>query len=535
MKTMVATTPATKLAAVVGALLCAVYLRWTPLVPDLAAQVARADMIRTGGLTSWWTGWFGGLSLPDYSVLVPQSMAMFGVRTTGVISAMAATVATSLLVRDTLRPRAGALAFAVMITANLLDGRVTFTVGFAAAAWALVALRARRNGAAVLLAVGAYFASPLAGLFLGMVLVAVILTQPDCRRAAATSASVLLVTGAVMVVFFPGTGTMPFGLWNAVPGLLCCVGVVLACPARTVRSAAAVVALSVPLFLVVPSAVGTNVGRLAWVCAVPVAVACGRLPRPLLAAAAALLVSWPVADLTGQLASAQAESSQPSFYRPLTAELAKAAAAAGPAAKGERVEVVDTANHWASVYLSASSLARGWDRQADHANNPIFYDDAQLDAASYSAWLHELAVGWVALPAAKLDYASIAEGRLVDAGLPYLALRWSNPQWRLYRVIGATPLATGAQVLDVSGGGVTLATTAARTVHTRMRWSPYLIAIDPSTGLPIRACLINAAQWVDIYVPNAQTFELTARFAPTQRLGPPEPDCVSDLQAGEVP
>ncbi|MDQ6937635.1 MAG: hypothetical protein M3140_07975, partial [Actinomycetota bacterium] len=77
-KTMVATSPATKLAAVVGALLCAVYLRWTPLVPDLAAQVARADMIRTGGLTSWWTGWFGGLSLPDYSVLVPQSMAMFG-------------------------------------------------------------------------------------------------------------------------------------------------------------------------------------------------------------------------------------------------------------------------------------------------------------------------------------------------------------------------------------------------------------------------------------------------------------------------
>ena len=115
------------------------------------------------------------------------------------------------------------------------------------------------------------------------------------------------------------------------------------------------------------------------------------------------------------LRSSSGASAQAAYYQPLQAELESELRAAGPAAVGQRVEVVDTANHWGSAYLSTLSLARGWDRQADHAYNPIFYDDGALTAASYRHWLDSLAVGWVALPAAPLDYASVAEGRLIRA------------------------------------------------------------------------------------------------------------------------
>jgi hypothetical protein len=120
------------------------YLRWTPLVPDLAAQVARARFVQNGGPGSWWTGWFGGLSLPNYSVLIPFGMAVFGVRVIGLVAVAVGIVATTMLTRDTLRPRAGAIAFAVSAGADLLDGRVTFAAGLAVAAWALVAARSRR-------------------------------------------------------------------------------------------------------------------------------------------------------------------------------------------------------------------------------------------------------------------------------------------------------------------------------------------------------------------------------------------------------
>src|ERR1700743_3054477 len=99
---------------VVGALtLRFLYLAGAPQAPDLAAQVARARVIQDGGITSWWTGWFGGLSLPSYSVLIPSSMAVLGVRLPALLAAVAGAAATTILTRGALRPRAGAIAFAI--------------------------------------------------------------------------------------------------------------------------------------------------------------------------------------------------------------------------------------------------------------------------------------------------------------------------------------------------------------------------------------------------------------------------------------
>jgi hypothetical protein len=73
----------------VVALLAQVYVRWAPTSPDFAAQLARAELVRRAGDVSWWTGWFGGISPPSYSVLVPSWMAVIGVRAMAAIAAVA--------------------------------------------------------------------------------------------------------------------------------------------------------------------------------------------------------------------------------------------------------------------------------------------------------------------------------------------------------------------------------------------------------------------------------------------------------------
>ena len=130
------------------------YLWWAPLVPDLAAQVARTNVVHTSGLTSWWTGWFGGLSLPTYSLLGPPSMAILGVRLAGLLAASLGSAATRLLVRDRCDREQPRSRSRVAFLADLLDGRVTFTIGLAFAAWSLVAARSRRGLLSTTLAVG---------------------------------------------------------------------------------------------------------------------------------------------------------------------------------------------------------------------------------------------------------------------------------------------------------------------------------------------------------------------------------------------
>ena len=79
-------------------------------------------------------------------------------------------------------------------------------------------------------------------------------------------------------------------------------------------------------------------------------------------------------------------------------------------------------------------LARGWERQLDIKYNQLFYD-RPLNAATYEAWLHQLAVRFVAVPDATLDFSAHQEVALIDRGLPYLQL--VVPHQPLARVRGA--------------------------------------------------------------------------------------------------
>ena len=69
------------------------YLLAPPRVPDLAAQVARTELVHRVGLTVWWQGWFGGLHLPTYSALSPMVMSVLTPPLTGALAAVAAAAA----------------------------------------------------------------------------------------------------------------------------------------------------------------------------------------------------------------------------------------------------------------------------------------------------------------------------------------------------------------------------------------------------------------------------------------------------------
>jgi hypothetical protein len=510
--------------------LCAVYLAWTPVSPDLAAQLARADVVRHAGNVTWWTGWFGGLSLPTYSLLSPQLMAWLGVALTGAAATIAGCCGAAMLLRDTPRPRAGAIVFSLFGIGDLVSGRITFVVGLAFAVWALLAVRARRRWVSPALALLAFFGSPLAGLFLGVVLLAVAITDRARRWQAGIDAGVLLLGGAVLAVFFPNTGVMPVGYTGLIGPCAGLLAVAITCKQAVVRTSALLTLASYPVLLLYPGAIGSNMHRLAWVAAVPVLVACSALKRVPLVVVALGLTVWPAIDVGNQVHWLPVRSAQAAYFAPLIGQLRAAEATAGASAIGERVELLDTANHSGAYYLAQSfPLARGWDRQVDKADNRIFYYDGELTTRSYTAWLHELAVGWVAVPATDLDYGHDTEAALINHGVPSLRLIWRSADWRLYRVLDATPLATGAQVTAVGASSVTLRSTAAADVTLHIEWTPYLQVVDASTGRTTAACITQQGRSTKIRLPAAGVYRVVSPFDPLARFRSAGDRCAAHL------
>lgn len=496
--------------AIVG-LLSVWYLRFTPDVADLAAQVARAQAARDG-FASWWTGWFGGLSTPDYSVLAPRIMSVVGVQGAGILACVGATVAGTSLMRSSSRPRTAAVSLAAFVTADVFAGRLTFALGVAAAIPALVALRSGRTVLSTGLAIGTYLLSPLAGLFLGIAYLASIIGASRLRRSSAVGAVALLGLGLGTALAFPGTGTQPFYILDAIPCLLSAAMIAVYCRTPVVRVGALLVIAGTVMALIVPSAIGSNMTRIAWLLAVPVFIADGNLTRRRLAATVAALSVWPTVGLGTQLAAATDRSTQATFYRPLMAWLADERDAAGGRSLGNRVEVTDTATHWPSTYLASFPLARGWDRQADHAYNPLFYEKGALTASSYEEWLKQLAVAWVVVPKAPLDYASRAEAALVTRGLSYLRPAWTSNDWKVYRVVQPSPLIDAATVVGVDADRVTLDADHAGTLRTRIRWSQYLDVLDASTAESLDGAAMNDNGWLTVDVPRSGRFIVTSRF-----------------------
>jgi MFS family permease len=531
---------------------------------DIAAQDAWAEFARVHPGSAYNLSWYGGMHPVSYSVISPYLMAWVGVRTTMVLSTtMAATLSALLLVRlpAVKRPLWPSLAVAVAMFGNAISGRVTFALGtmFAVAALGAVVTwpeawrryRVPRALIAATMAMLSTFGSPVAGFFLGLVAVALWLRK---RRAAAY---VLGIPPALVVllaaVVFPFSGKQPMHWDSAILPILIAIFVWLVFPTSwwIGRLTALIYVVAVLFAWLVPSPIGTNVVRLSLIygtTALLVAVCSdvdrnpfrfgvlARLPRRTFVTLAIITtLIW-----QGSVAGVDAVHSHPDIAwtvdtKPLIHQLEKRGAKLG------RVEVVPSRSHRESSALAPyANLARGWNRQADAERNPVFYDQQNaLTATTYKEWLHRWAVHYVILPPGDPDGSALAEAHLVETGLPYLKLVWSNRDWQLYRVLDATPLADPpATVTKFDSAEIVLTLPHPATVLVRIPASPWLSLVN-ADGTPVPApspaadgqqpvnvqgCLTRmhepavpgrqqpADDWTVLHAPTAGTYRIAAPY-----------------------
>jgi hypothetical protein len=459
----------------VAVVLAAIYVVVAPHTSDLAAQTAREGLFRRSGFVAYWSGWYGGIASAGYSLVTPPLLGLFGAVWLGALSIVATAFVAGPLLRDSTRPRAGALALVAAATLNVTSGRTTFAVGVVVALGAVLAVERQRAWLAPLLAVVATATSPVAGFLLLVVAAALLVADPKRRREAAAMAIGVGAALGMIALLARGqsSGYEPFSRASLFMALGTALVVVLVPVGRRLRIAAAVTMAMLVIVYFVHTPIGANATRIAVLAAAPAVVAASRLPRRALTAAAlGLAALLPLAQLHNDLQASNSDDTLHTFVAPLLHRLSD-----DPLTRNHRVELVDTATHWPSTYLLPKLvLARGWERQVDEALNPMFYGRAPLTAATYRAFLDRNAVAAVAVATGvPLDYSATREAALVHEGLPYLHEVWSNHNWQVYTVDQPWPVVSApARVLRITDTGLTIDTPSPGRYLTRMQWSPYL-------------------------------------------------------------
>jgi len=481
--------------------------RWEPLLaPTLAAAVAlaawllgwrgvdvpaalyRVSLFHRHGLTLWDSQWYGGHFTLDYSVIFPPVAGILGVQVTTVLSAIAAAVAFDRLVCGHFGrgARIGSSTFAIGTLVQAAIGQLPFLLGEALALAALWAAAGRRWRVAVALGVLASLASPLAGAFLALAAAAWMITsKPELRTRLACLVGAAGLPIAAVTLLFPGQGAMPFPSPDFLFEGALFLAVLLFVPPRerALRIGVGLYLVAFAVSFVLPTAVGGNIERLGETVGFPLALCVLWMVRHRLMAALGVgvlaillfVIEWGPA-LPAFAANHADPSVHLSYFQPMLDYLS------GHDTALSRVEVVPTADHWEAAYAAPLfPLARGWERQLDTADNPLFYAKGALNAASYRAWLLDNGVRYVALPDVRLDYAGVQEGKLVARGVPGLALVWHDAHWRVYAVDGTTGIVSGpARLVSLNGGDLLLDVTAPGTITVRERYSPRWVVTQGS-------------------------------------------------------
>lgn len=495
--------------AVVGALaatIIAIGLRGS----DFPAQVFLSSQTRRYGYLAWSSNWYGGYPTVGYSVLSPLAGAVVSPLGVALGAGLVATVLFDRLVSETFGPRAriASVWFAMATVTNLIVGRVPFALGMAFGLGALYALRRGRPAIAAALAVVCALSSPLAGLFVALLVVAWASVDRTRFRVGVVVAGAAVAPTLVAAIVFPTPGTFPYEPWALARDLT--IGAIVAVAARRRNQ---VIARGALIFMVVASAafivhspVGGNISRLAQFAVGPI-LACLWWPRRkiLLAAAALPLLVWLwLPAFQGTALVSQVPSTQKSYYEPVVRYVKSRDGVSG------RVEIPFTQRHWEAAYVADRiALARGWERQIDIAYNPIFYDGT-LNAATYRTWLADNAVEYVALPDAPLDPSSFAERDLIVAGVPYLHETWHNAHWRIYRFAGYRGMVRGPARLVASGPDSFSLRTARPGVSTvSVHYSRHWSVSGPGCVRP------GADGWTQVVAHRAGVLEVTQSLGGT--------------------
>jgi hypothetical protein len=518
------------------AALLAVWLIVDPRTPDLAAQVYRVELYRQLGFTVWDDNWYAGHDLPGYSLVFPPLASLLGMRLLAVLSVLASSVLFERLARSLYGDAArwGAACFAVVALGDVWLGRLTFALGVTLALAAGLALVRGRWLSAGLLAALCAAASPVAGLLLCLAGLTVTIEQRSLRVLLTLAIPVAAVI-VPLTLLFPEGGYEPYPILSFAATMLVVLAFLSALPpsARLLRIGGFVYVLACLACLLVRTPMGSNVERYAVLLAAPLLLcACLSAPyRPsalrgrvgpvaaLALCAAAVWAAWgPVRET---LAVAGSEATSAAYYKPLKRFVAEHAD--GPV----RIEVPLTRSHWEAAQLAPTvSLARGWEKQLETRYNGVLLG-SHLTAASYQRWLREQAVAYVALPDVALDPSSAPEGRLIRAGLPYLREVFASAHWRVFRVLAATPLASGPGRLTALGhDSFALSASAPGRFLVRVHFTRYWTL---TRGL---GCVAPApGGWTEVTVRSAGTTVVSASFS-LARAFSPSGSCVGSAASG---
>ena len=530
-----------------AAALVLLWLLVDPRTPDLAAQVYRTGLFERAGFAIWDEHWYAGHALPGYSLLFPPLAALLGLRAVAALSVLASTALFERLVLGVYGPRArwGAAWFAVAAVGDIWLGRLTFALGVTCAVAAVFALVRGHPRWAALAAALCAAASPVAAVLLGLVALTDVLVRrsPRALLALALPAAVVAVPFALL---FEEGGFEPFPIRSFAATFAVMLLFLWALPPgdRLLRIGGFLYLLACVLALLIHTPMGSNIERYAVLLAGPLLL-CARIgdpdmtpvpgipgpPGPLgkariprapsggssRVALSIALLGIALFALWGPVRETKAvagnESTSAAYYAPVIAFLERVQT---PPAPLVRVEVPLTRSHWEAALMAPTvSLARGWEKQLEERYDGVLLESG-LTVAGYERWLHEQAVGYVALPDTPLDPSSAQEGRLIRDGLPYLREVFRGRHWTVYAVRDPTHLLEGpGQLTSLGSDSFALRARRPGRFLVRVRWTRFWTVTSAAGGRVAKA----PGGWTYVYAGRPGQLRVAARFSLDRLLG----------------
>ena len=473
------------LAAATAASLAAVLLWAGPPGNDLAAHLYQRALFVKHGFVLWNNFWYAGrYSFVTYSLLYYPLAALVGIKLLALLSVTVAALAFAVVIGHAwgTAARWSSRAFALLWAATVLSAAFPFALGAALGLLAVWALQQGRRVPFAVLVVLTLAASPLAFLFLVLVLAGLAVTRRP-QRSELTLPAVVIACATlgeiVLMRLFPDGGRFPYHPGQLVLALSFCVlGALMTRadrPARPLLGLFVVYFATCVLSFVIPTQLGSNVERLRYA-AIPLALLAVSVAawRPLVVALPLLGVAgfWNVQPLVANYQRAAADpAASLEYWQPAISYLRQHRGAS------YRVEVVDTLEHWPAVYFPEASvpIVRGWYRQNDFPGNELLYDEA-LGPRAYQAWLRSLGVKYVVLSEAPPDYSSRAEALLLRSGDSGLRPVLYSPTVSVYELPQASGVVTGHAPAEVEAMGATrlsIHVAEAGRYRVAVRFSPY--------------------------------------------------------------
>ncbi|HEY5160535.1 MAG TPA: hypothetical protein VII83_05615 [Gaiellaceae bacterium] len=475
-------------AAALAGTLAALFAWLGPPGNDLAAHRYLRWEFLQHGLGFWNNYWYAGrYSYITYSPLYYPLAGLIGIRLLAVVSIAASAFALSMLVGRQWGSAArwSSRSFAVLWAGSVFSAAFPFALGGMLALFAIWALQARRRWLFAVCSFLTMIASPLAFVFLLLVVTAIGLAnlKEDLARfrQPALALAVCLLLGLIAWRMFPSSGRYPFQLSILLEiAVFCALGAALTWRVEQAR----LLRWIFPLYLaaslitfVLSSQLGSNIERLRLF-ALPIMLLVfalrGYRPRLLVAPLLALALAWNLGPIVGGFSKGRNDPGDNRQYWVPAIDFLH-----GKLTPSYRVEAVDTANHWAALYLPQAGIpiVRGWFRQDDYPQNEIFYKDKVLSASSYLGWLRGLGARYVILSDAPSDFSSRDEAALIRSGRSGLKEVFSSSHLKVFEVPSPRSIVTGPgspRVLALGEARIRLDLPGTGRYRLAVRYSPYL-------------------------------------------------------------